>query len=1572
MPRTVPSPITAKQGSGALFFIWLVELHPATGGAFYLSSGPAVTFGGNSYTANRVKSIDGVTAQYIDRKRRDFGNVTIVLDNLADDGGSSFPYTGLEGSVDLTDARLFVHSFDVDANDGVDAIWSGYVKNRVYSPDDETVSVEASVLWDSPGIVIPSATIQQYGFAELDANANKDSLVGETALPLVYGAGNFLMRPTIYAFRNDGDSVFVNGIVSGCGPTPFASTDLDASRMKLFAVTPATTVDWTHRGLASDPVPTDITKFPDGLAHNFIAYFQAVFPILPGNRDKIDGIEAGDIKMNIANGRSLIDTSLPSQNGILIIKDILRDPKFGMGLASTDIDDVTAAANIAGLRWQCRLELHEQVSVGDFLQGCCAELHGFLTFNGRKVQLGMKHNAESPIATFATSQSGHGGLTVHNDLVTPTFESADQAVNQANIDFRQQNRHPRQLVAYDSNAQARAGGTIRKVEKDSLEFNLLFDRTQVGISGAITLREEQNARLLIEFEAPLPESLPVAPGDLITVWSENIPNNGSNNVFRVIGQTFSGDDEPLCKFSCQVYKQSVYDYSTAGIGIDLIRSGTDVGTTGRPPDVVPVSLQLIDKVATDVEGTQGHFRAIFTYPVVDLAGDAAAGTNRQYPIDAVQLYCRFADTESPNEWKLVKEVRYPTPQADFYFDFLKSKTIQVLFVALGLNRSHGPLGWVPDPTRISALTANLSATSPTALVGDSGPFSAGEVLTEFEIDMILSKSAGQLNLQSSGGNRLPFYNTQAIAHPTRTQIAMAKISYPFLTLALSAPRFTYPPVTVFTMFQRKENVQVKIGDISAENLEDYFTYWTITPSFATDGTKLGIATPAWYLTNPLNPPAGIVVISGKATKFQIAAEDLGGSGISVWARCAARNGKHNWSTQLSPLGTNKAGDDAVPIPNAPKVIPKPKGVRVKTNLPSLNVKTLTKVLVVIEARNGASAILGYLSDPTVGSAEWESSVTEFRFDQGLAAAHTYATKNDVLTLWPTVATLRIRLYLVNDVGTSLVSADTIVNVATWSVELNDTGPPNNGVALAIKRAKIKKGAKFVIDFDLPSVQMATFDHLVLILHDNNATGAGRRFYDHFTSSWVAAYPDGKTELSFGQGSIPGLPITPAEIFVGGRTQFFVVIGVYNRFGGSSVTYSADLGTVITQAGSEVSSVDQDTAVPDPSAVIPIWTQSGKHGHYTLSLQGVTQVNTHTRTELVIFAANAGGTLLGYLARNSGGDYIFSGAENLFDIAKGGVFDLNLKKADLLSLFPTIATLKAYYYVSNTLGRSVNHSQTLVVNYSSIVDYLSGRSAVNVIEVGETAVGTHNFCRNGEFDKNDPANTNKLRYWNRWGQVSAAVLIDANTSPIRTNTPGIIFSKTEHNISIIDGAWFLVQNLGRVLKPGEWLTLQMVVKGNPSGFAPVVKGWLVKDNVVSTLAQLTSNNLLDFELTLPLATLTGGGLSTTVYKSAAATERVSLTANLDDGSGLAAQIWLVVGVPAGFISPNILKIDRLDLHRGRQPKVYEDNALDVIGVEDTGATGLIPANVGDFPDTLYTPSGTQGGFYVGGGTGGGYQ
>src|SRR5690242_7148813 len=140
MARTVPAGITALSGVSVtrapLFLVSIAGL----GG---YSSGEAVTFASTSFAANRVKSIGSFQAGYIDRKEKTYSKLSIVLDNLADNGSSSFPFTVLDASLNFEDRIVTVYAYSPDASDGV-LIWWGFCGRPTFDGTEKTVSIDAA------------------------------------------------------------------------------------------------------------------------------------------------------------------------------------------------------------------------------------------------------------------------------------------------------------------------------------------------------------------------------------------------------------------------------------------------------------------------------------------------------------------------------------------------------------------------------------------------------------------------------------------------------------------------------------------------------------------------------------------------------------------------------------------------------------------------------------------------------------------------------------------------------------------------------------------------------------------------------------------------------------------------------------------------------------------------------------------------------------------------------------------------------------------------------------------------------------------------------------------------------------------------------------------------------------------------------------------------------------------------------------------------------------------------------------------------------------------------------------
>ena len=1417
MARTVPAAIAALVGQVNIRVLWLVKWELNTGTRYY-SSGPSVSFGGNTYEANRIRTVSSVVAQYVDRKRRDFPRLSITFDNLADNSSSSFPFTLLDAAEIFEDKKLTVYAYFPDQGEGLE-VWWGYSGRPKFEDGEKTVEVTGSFLWDSRELVVPSKSLPQAGFETLETNRNKDPLALDIVLPLVYGVSNFKIRPTIYSARVEAGQFYVNFIISGTAAgLPFQTNDITPANCRLFGTAPALSVEF-HPG-GTDIAPTNFTRFPDGIAHNDVAYGVAVFAITEQIKDKLDDIEPHDIKLTVANGRKLIDTSLPSENPVLILKDVLRDPLYGLGLANASFDStaVSAAASYASSKWQARLELHERMSIGDFVQAMCTDIHGYITFNNGLIQIGCKNNSEGSVATFATIDSGFGGRKIHEDRVESWEEDGSEVINQVRIEYRKKNHQKRELIMYDPAAQARAGLNIKKVSEESVEILSLYLDGQVQISGATTLREELNGNLFISFASPIVEGLLPAPGDVITVRSPGIFNNASNHEFRIIAQTFELGDEPLCRFTCQVYKPAIYDYSTAGIGFDLLRGGEDTSLQGRPPDVIPVSLQIKDVVANDTEGKLATVLAMWTYPTVDLAAEQADGIFREYPIGSVQLWWHYTD-ESENEARMGKEIKYPTAQGEFQIDYHKNRSIKVWFVALGHNRSRAKLGMEPDSTKASALQFDLGATAGTGSIINTAAFNVNDyTFIENEINRVFSKTAGTITFYpGGGGSKVAFFNTTAIAHPVGTEIAVAKESYPSLTLPLTAPRFTYKVVTGLVARQKSDGVRAKWNDVDAANREVYLLYWSTEADAGTNPAKLGISTPAWYLSNPEAPPAGINLSKNDDLAHLIDRLDIGGTDIPVFVRVAARNGKHNFSVTLSTLETNAAGGSLIPDPtDAPST---PHASLIISQAPNLATsvadskdvfrvfasqannsltfaQTGTRLLILIfrdagdtkddpwpfviddqsvtfvdvpvigtlgksrihrrnVADNGAG---GRTKSPVVsipffagGKVTSLAGITGLAITSIVPIANSKGRKSDVNYTFtqPNPAALIAKAFVMqknsaeavfskeaknplldeetmqlpgvktdvirvghpkNDAGQykiRLVSVDgTTLESAIFNStsQEEDTAPPNNGVAITVNRAKLK-GKGLVVDFVLPVAQMNTHEKNVLIIHDDNSTGAGRKFFDIVTGAWVATYPDGSTELAFGKGGFPSAPIDKSALYSGGRTTAYLRVGVWNRFNGGSATYSGDLSTPITQAGSDGDPLATDNAVP--SSLSTPFLNADKGRITARNMRADANNVTEQYKEVVFEIVTAADAQFTMFDPDTG---TITGPEKRLNIGKSGHKTVKVNrrqlKADLGTANFNSFRIRAYYYVANSFGTSAKSPNSASLALATLFDTIA--------------------------------------------------------------------------------------------------------------------------------------------------------------------------------------------------------------------------------------------------------------------------
>ncbi len=1347
MPRIVPASIQALASQeNTRAPVWLMKWELASGTRYY-SSGEQVNWGGQTWLGNRIKSLPSFEAGLIDRKNRNFARLEIELDNLADDGSANFHFTAIVAAEVVEDRKVTLYAYSPDANDAV-LMWWGFSGRPEFDGDNKTAKLTASFFFDTFDLKVPTKHVQQFGFmpTESSGRTNEADDEEEFFVPLVYCAGSSKVSPVVYNHWADGATLHVNFILSGIhSGLPFSANDVQASDVKLFNVTPATTVEF-YPGNQATP-PANLTRFPDGQAHTNVAFGYAAFSITNEIKDKLDDIKSNNIKVVIANGRPLVDTGIPSENPALIVKDFLRDPLFSVGLPNSLFDATALATTSAyvGTRYQCRYEFREPQPLTEFVQQILGDFHGYLTFENGLIQVNCKRNNETSIATLVTADSGFSGIKIDGDAIPLAKEKdSSELINKVVRKFRRKKRQRRIVIVQDTAAQNRAGGTAAKPvpeEVDKWDIGGLYDEEQNKIVGAIAVREDQNGNLFCSCKAPFWSVLRIAPGDIITLRSVDIFNNVSNRDFRVTKETIEADSESdyLIGFECQIYKQAIYNDDYLGLGVDLLRLGEDSSVQGRPSDVIPVSLQIVPTGTNDTDGKLLDILCTCTIPAFDPTAEQADGLFREPPIAAWQPMWNFTD-ESPNLARegTIIEVRQGATAfqstAIIHVDCRKSKSVQVWFVALGANRARASLGYIPDPTKVFIIRDNpfFSATDVNLdLNSVAGAQVNDYIIIEKEIDKIVGIIGAPTNvlvLASSGGNRTPQFDTQAIAHPFGTQVAIAKLSYPVLSISLAGSRFGYQTVTARDVLPRGGDGQVvRWFDANAENEEEYLVYFSTDGDAGTNINKLGSSSPAWYFTDPLNPPASVKLLTTNRQKhLRIHEEDLGPIGTPLFARIAARNGKRNFSSALSGLlNGNVVGGGTAPPTDAPST---PAASLVVFNQPTVGTTGEADVVLKVfasQANNAltfqatnTTAIIVVFTDPkgkehhkhflikdqtatfveiprswtlgglytwtaniavAGGGGKLSSATAAIQIAAGgfgLAASgitglqinsitpinqqHSYV--NYQYTQPATPVLLAFEQVLVKLAGEAsfsegkhrdvmgdasrliagliqaklkiehpknnalqaqikLVSADgsSITSTAFNNTSQDDdTAAPNNGVAITIKRAKLKKGGKLLINYELPTVQMASYDKSVLIIHDNNSTGTGRKFYDPFTSAWVTTYPDGTTEISLARGMVEGLHIAPSEIFVGGRTQCFIRIGVYNRFNGGTATYSADLGTPITQAGSEADSVSQDTVAPD---LLPTPTLKFKRGKLRAKMNMATVTNVQTlkdRVELCVF------------------------------------------------------------------------------------------------------------------------------------------------------------------------------------------------------------------------------------------------------------------------------------------------------------------------------------------------------------------
>jgi hypothetical protein len=456
---------------------------------------------------------------------------------------------------------------------------------------------------------------------------------------------------------------------------------------------------------------------------------------------------------------------------------------------------------------------------------------------------------------------------------------------------------------------------------------------------------------------------------------------------------------------------------------------------------------------------------------------------------------------------------------------------------------------------------------------------------------------------------------------------------------------------------------------------------------------------------------------------------------------------------------------------------------------------------------------------------------------------------------------------------------------------------------------------------MPTLQMSTHFKTVLIIHDNNATGTGRKFFDPYTAAWVATYPDATTELTWGK-AIPTVPIDKSAIFVGGRTQFFVMVGVYNLFNGGSATYSGDTANAITQSGSDADPLAGDTTAPNGGATLPAPTVELNGSGITVEIpnfRAISQITTLTGATIRLQIQDVSGSGGCFWNGKRGSNLQTSTGVIEIDAGQTGTWAKHLRKQDVTRAFQnqfgssaTPFFLNVYYTLSNAIGQAVSSARVNTLS-TDWLDVFGTREAVLNLDVGTFfSVRPLQLVSNGDFlDGALSSGFNTVSDWARW------LLSNMGTGQARgiDDTLNSIFWDIQNDLVIfraIDRALVTdnrggtdittnIRGIEPTLKANDWFTFHFQVKSPNTTFTSLLMRGGVFDGSGVQLS------------TLPDIQLAAGqtiGASSQMLRSTP--QLLSLPAGAD--KNLYFALWVVSSTPA-IDSSHLLALDRIQVNGG---------------------------------------------------------
>lgn len=328
-----------------------------------------------------------------------------------------------------------------------------------------------------------------------------------------------------------------------------------------------------------------------------------------------------------------------------------------------------------------------------------------------------------------------------------------------------------------------------------------------------------------------------------------------------------------------------------------------------------------------------------------------------------------------------------------------------------------------------------------------------------------------------------------------------------------------------------------------------------------------------------------------------------------------------------------------------------------------------------------------------GGTNWETALVEnVRAEENLDIAGTYDLvrviqhkKNRHHDTW----LLRATLWGVGRIGVdnhNPKKTTQVANYASFSPSLDDAAAPTSLHTPVVKAKPFGIHIKGV--FADVAVDTLQYNEIVIKVVDN--AGALIGYLDTATNTLTAS--EATAKLRIGDNSSKDIIISTAQWIAafGGPANRNVRVYYYSTNLVGTSAASAD-STNLAFSALNLDPASVDTAAPTIPAAPDLIAKPS-----SIKFKGkrpTSQMNFFVKNEVVIRVKNSGGTILGYIIDQNGGYADNGTSEFKNDLGPDLTHTFNIKRSDVLTLYPLAdtGTLEFYHYITNSAGTSAASS-----------------------------------------------------------------------------------------------------------------------------------------------------------------------------------------------------------------------------------------------------------------------------------------